>query len=121
MQSLFNFYTFLGFLLFQLLLFIFNGLHLCIVHLSQLVPVCPVVVQTVEHGCDLFVEPGELLGKHKEQQMRFLFLSWALFREHLQRPNASRTAEIGCKCCSAGPQGQQAPCCVSAHQNISMG
>ena len=55
------FFTFLGLFFFQFLLLILNGLHLCVVDLSQLVPVCPVVVQAIEHGRDLFVEPGELL------------------------------------------------------------
>lgn len=55
------FSTFPGFLFLKFLLLILDGLHLCVVHLGPLVPVCPVVVQTVEHGLDLIVEPGELL------------------------------------------------------------
>lgn len=57
-----QFLTLPGLLLLQLLLLILNGLHLCVVDLSELVPVGPVVVQAVEHGLDLLVEPGELLA-----------------------------------------------------------
>lgn len=54
-------FTFFGFLFFQFLLLVLDGFHLCVVDLSQLVPVRSVVVQAIKHGLDLFVEPGELL------------------------------------------------------------
>lgn len=63
---LFLFFTFSGLVFFQFLLLILNGLHLCVVYLSQLIPVCPVVVQTIKHGLDLFVEPRELLINGKK-------------------------------------------------------
>lgn len=62
-------FTFPGFLFFQFLLLILDGLHLCVVFLSQLVPVCPVVVQTIKHRLDLFVEPGELLTNDRQHTM----------------------------------------------------
>lgn len=53
----------------QLLLLILNGFHLCVVDLGELVPVGPVVVQAVEHGLDLLVEPGELLVAEGQEGM----------------------------------------------------
>lgn len=68
------FLTLPGFLLLQLLLLVLNGFYLCIVDLGKLVPVGPVVVQAVEHGLDLLVEPGELLVEEGQER------PWMLLR-----------------------------------------
>lgn len=63
----FSLLTFFGFFLLQLLLLILYGFHLCVVDLGELVPVGPVVVQAVEHGRNLLVEPGELLKEDGQE------------------------------------------------------
>lgn len=68
-----QFLTLPGLIFLQLLLLILNGFHLCVVDLSELIPMGPVVVQAIEHGLDLLVEPGELLVEEGQEGPRMSF------------------------------------------------
>lgn len=57
----------------QPLLFIFDGLHLGLVDISESSPLSPVDGQPFEHWVDLYVETRELLQTNRHADMRKLY------------------------------------------------